>query len=243
MATLPPVPQYLRWSEVPITWDRTDHPDLVPTENQYVMVINPLIDGVEFTKCMVDSGSSINIMYLDTLQKMNLTEANLRWTNTIFHGVVPGREARSLGCITLQVAFGDVNNYRQERMTFEVVPFKSVYHVIFGRDIFHTFMAKPCFVYNNLKILGPNGVIIVSGSFTKARDYEINEAAVAEAVLYSKEFKEIQSKVDDSEMPASKKQISNSAPAFKAAIETKPVELVVGDASKVTAIGTNLDPK
>ena len=44
-------------------------------------------------------------------------------------------------------------------------------------------------------------------------------------------------------MPVLKKQISDSAPAFKAAIETKPVQLVVGDASKVTAIGTNLDPK
>src|SRR4051812_30927624 len=153
------------------------------------MVINPLIDGVEFTQCMVDSGSSINIMYLDTLQKMNLMEENLRRTNTIFHGVVPGREARSLRCITLQVAFGDVNNIRQERMTFEVVPFKSVYHVIFGRGIFHTFMGKPCFVYKKLKIPGPNGIITVSGSFTKARDCEINEAAFAEAVLYSKDSK------------------------------------------------------
>src|SRR3954464_8351504 len=100
------------------------------------MVISPLIDGNEFTKCMVDSGSSINIMYLDTLHKMNLTETNLRRTSTVFHSVVPSREARSLGCITRPVAFGDVNNYRQERMTFEVVPFKSVYHVIFRRNIF-----------------------------------------------------------------------------------------------------------
>src|SRR5215216_416549 len=150
------------------------------------MVIIPLIDGVEFTKCMVDSGSSINIMYLDTLQNMNMTEVNLRRTKTIFHGVVPGWEARSLGCITLQVAFGDVNNYRQERMTFEVVPFKSVYHIIFGRDIYHTSIAKPCFVYNKLKIPGPNGVITVSGSFTKARDCKINEEAVAEAVSTAK---------------------------------------------------------
>ena len=44
-------------------------------------------------------------------------------------------------------------------------------------------------------------------------------------------------------MPASKKQISDFDLAFKAAIETKLVKLVVGDASKVTAIGTNLDPK
>src|SRR3954465_533223 len=114
---------------------------------------------------------------------MNLMEANLRRTNTVFHGVVPGQEARSLGCITLQVAFGDVNNYRQECMTFEVVPFKSMYHVIFGRDIFHTFMAKPYFIYNKLKIPGPNGVIVVFGSFTKAWDCKIGEAAFAEAVL------------------------------------------------------------
>ena len=38
---------------------------------------------------------------------------------------------------------------------------------------------------------GPNGVIIVSGSLTMARDCEIGEAAYAEAVLYSEEFKEI----------------------------------------------------
>src|SRR5215216_2837758 len=122
---------------------------------------------------------------------MNLMEANLRRTNTIFHGVVPGREARFLGCITLQVAFGYVNNYRQECMTFEVVPFKSVYHVIFERDIFHSFLARPCFAYNKLKIPGPNDIITIDGSFTKARECELSEAAFAEAVLYGEEFKEI----------------------------------------------------
>src|SRR4051812_1261160 len=100
------------------------------------MVINPLINGRDFTKCLVDSGSNINIMYLDTLHKKNLMETNLRRTSTMFHGVVPGQEAQSLGGITLPVAFVYFNNYRQERMTFEVAPFKSVYHVIFGRDIF-----------------------------------------------------------------------------------------------------------
>ena len=48
MATLPTISQYLRWSEVPITWDRTDHPDLIPTENQYAMVqsFHKVIDGI-----------------------------------------------------------------------------------------------------------------------------------------------------------------------------------------------------
>ena len=44
-------------------------------------------------------------------------------------------------------------------------------------------------------------------------------------------------------MPASKKQITAAEPAFKAAIMTKQVELVEGDSSKTTTIGTDLDPK
>src|SRR3954462_12843654 len=96
MATLPPVPHFLCWSESNYL-GQEGSPRPHPYGEHYAMVINPLINGNEFTKCMVDSGSSINIMYLDTLKKMNLTGANLRRTNTIFHGVVPGREARSLG--------------------------------------------------------------------------------------------------------------------------------------------------
>ena len=44
-------------------------------------------------------------------------------------------------------------------------------------------------------------------------------------------------------MPALKKQITATEPAFKATIKTKQVELVEGDSSKTTAIGTDLDPK
>jgi hypothetical protein len=30
MAVSPTTPEYLKWSEVPITFDRRDHPDFVP---------------------------------------------------------------------------------------------------------------------------------------------------------------------------------------------------------------------
>src|SRR4051794_18048342 len=81
----------------------------------------------------MDGGSSLNIMYVETLLKMDLMETQLKHCNGEFYGVVPGRRANSLGIITLPVAFGDVNNFCEELITFEVVPFKSSYHVIFGR--------------------------------------------------------------------------------------------------------------
>ena len=41
-ATVPDVPQYLNWSEAPITWDREDHPDRVPHPGKYALVVTQL---------------------------------------------------------------------------------------------------------------------------------------------------------------------------------------------------------
>ncbi|KAK1642902.1 hypothetical protein QYE76_060707 [Lolium multiflorum] len=145
-----------RWSEVPCTFDRKDHPTIVPKEC-YALVVSPRIDGYDFSKCLMDGGASLNIMYLETLERMNLTKEQLKHNSTEFHGVVPGKKANSLGSITLPVAFGDVHNFREEKITFEVVPFKSSYHVIFGRPTYHKFHARACYIYNKLKIPGPKG--------------------------------------------------------------------------------------
>jgi hypothetical protein len=114
----------------------------------YAMVVCPIIHGYEFSKCLMDGGSSLNIMYVETLTKLGLTKTQLRHSAVTFYGVVPGRQAKSLGSITLRVAFGSEENYREEPITFEVVPFKSTYHVIFGRPAFHSFHARPCYIYN-----------------------------------------------------------------------------------------------
>ncbi|KAK1699282.1 hypothetical protein QYE76_015979 [Lolium multiflorum] len=123
----------------------------------YALVVSPRIDGYDFSKCLMDGGASLNIMYLETLERMNLTKEQLKHSTTEFHGMVPGKKANSLGSITLPVAFGDVHNFREEKITFEVVPFKSSYHVIFGRPTYHKFHARACYIYNKLKIPGPKG--------------------------------------------------------------------------------------
>jgi hypothetical protein len=241
-ATVPKVRQYVRWSEMPVQWSRDDHLEHIP-DGYYTMVVNPLIQGYEFSKCLMDGGSSLNIMYVETLTKLGLTKTQLRHSAVTFYGVVPGRQAKSLGSITLKVAFGDENNYREEPITFEVVPFKSTYHVIFGRPAFHSFHARPCYIYNQLKMPGLEGIIIVYGSFRKAKECEDGEAAFAEAVFFGEEFKEIHATTDPAEMPASKQEVSASLPTFKPTVDTKQVELVAGDAAKTTSIGTNLSPK
>jgi hypothetical protein len=112
------------------------------------MVVNPLINGYEFTKCLIDGGSSLRIMYLETLHKLRFTETNLNHSATSLFRVVPGRQEKSLGYISLKVAFGNEDSFREETITFEVVPFKSTYHVIFGHSTFYDFHARPCYIYN-----------------------------------------------------------------------------------------------
>jgi hypothetical protein len=241
-ATVPKVRQYARLSEVLVHWSCNDHPPHIP-DGYYTMVVCPLIQGYEFSKCLMDGGSSLNIMYVKTLTKLGLTKTQLRHSAVTFYEVVPGRQAKSLGSITLKVAFSNEENYREEPMTFEVVPFKSIYHVIFGRPAFHSFHARPCYIYNQLKMPGPDGIITIYGSFRKAKECEEGEAAFMEVVFFSEEFKEIHAATDPAEMPASKKEVFASPPTFKPTVDTKQVELDVGDATKTTSIRTNLSPK
>jgi hypothetical protein len=225
-----------------VQWSRDDHPEHIP-DGYYAMVVNPLIQGYKFSKCLMDGGSSLNIMYMETLTKLGLTKTQLRHSAVTFYGVVPGHQAKSLVSITLKVAFGNENNYHEEPITFEVVPFKSTYHMIFGRPAFHSFHARPCYIYNQLKIPGPDGIITIYGSFRKAKECEDGEAAFVEAVFFGEEFKEIHAATDPAEMPASKQEVSASPPTFKPTVDTKQVELVASDTAKTTSIGTNLSPK
>jgi hypothetical protein len=117
----------------------------------------------------MDGGSSLNIMYEETLTKLGLTKTQLRHSAITFYGVVPGHQAKSLGSITLKVAFGDENNFHEEPITFEVVPFKSTYHVIFGRPTFHSFHARLCYIYNHLEMLGTDGITTIYGRFRRQR--------------------------------------------------------------------------
>ena len=103
--------------------------------------------GGYFTKVLLDGGSSINILYYETFRRMGLIDKKLKPSNTVFHGVVPGKSAYPVGKIALEVAFGDDHDSRSETLTFEVVKIRSPYHALFGRPAYTKFMARPCYVY------------------------------------------------------------------------------------------------
>jgi hypothetical protein len=58
---------YLDWSDKPITFDQGDHPDRVPNPGKYPLVVDPVVGNVRLTKVLMDGGSSLDIIYAETL--------------------------------------------------------------------------------------------------------------------------------------------------------------------------------
>ncbi|KAI4972655.1 hypothetical protein ZWY2020_003580 [Hordeum vulgare] len=109
-AIVPPVPQYMHWSDRPITWSRVDHPAVMPNSGSYMLVLDPTFTSkrltCRFSRVLVDGGNNINILYLDTLLKLGLKETDAR-RPTAFHDIMPGQSCSPIVKIQLDVLFGD----------------------------------------------------------------------------------------------------------------------------------------
>jgi hypothetical protein len=85
------------------------------------LVLEAQIGGFTSKKVFMDGGSSLNLIYADTLRKIKIPMDNLLPTETSFHGIVPGKPTYPLGAIHLDVIFGTPANFRKEKIEFEVV--------------------------------------------------------------------------------------------------------------------------
>ena len=75
------------------------------------------------------------------------------------------------------------------------------------------------------------------------QECESGEATFAEEVISGEELKAYTAAVNSDEMHTTKKQVFDQTPSFKAAQETKKVDLKEGDSSKQVSIGSGMEPK
>jgi hypothetical protein len=152
------------WSACPITFDKHDDPTSIRHGGSAALVLDPIFDGFHLTRVLMDGGSSLNLIYTDTIRKMGIDSSRIKPSTTTFKGVIPGVEARCTRTVTLEVVFRSPKNFRSEELIFDIVPFQSGYHALLGRTAFARFNAVPHYAYLKLKMPGPNGVIIVNGN-------------------------------------------------------------------------------
>jgi hypothetical protein len=230
--------------DTPITFTQNDQPRSALDRCPAALVLNPIVDYCCLHKVLMDGGSSLNLIYKDTLDKMHIDKSRIERSTTTFKGIVPGREARCSGKITLDIVFGTSDNYRFEEITFHIAPFKTGYHAIIGRDAFSRFQAVPHYGYMKLKMPGPRGIITISSDPDRALKAENKTASLALKTLAetfaAKELTALRVEVDRDDVVLNKRSKPTS---FKPADEIVKFQVHPTDPAKTASIGANLDPE
>jgi hypothetical protein len=232
-------PVYLDWSDKPITFDQGDHPDCVPSPGRYPLGVDPAIGNTRLTKVLMDGGSSLNIIYAETLGLLGVDLSMIRAGAAPFHGIFPGKRVLPLRQLDLPICFKTPSNFRKETLTFEVVGFRGTYHAVLGRPCYAKFMAVSNYTYLKLKMLGPKGIITVGSTYRHAYECDVECVEYAEAIV---ESEALIADLDcrSEEAPDAKHHADN----FEPAEAVKSVSLdPSNDAGKKVRIGSELDPK
>jgi hypothetical protein len=193
-------PQYMHWSDASITSGREDHSPLMPRPGGYALVLDPIVFSetrtCRFSRVLIDGGSSVNLLYRTTMEKLDIPAIQLKPTKLTFHGIVPGHSCTPIGKIQLEVLFGEKDNHRCKPILFEVVDLNSPYHALLGRPALAKFMVVPHYAYLKMKLPGPRRVITVSGCYKKSIECARSNSKLAEALVIAEEKHQLLQRVE-----------------------------------------------
>jgi hypothetical protein len=244
----PAVPTALGWSEVPITFSRTDQWTHFSEPGRFPLVLKPVVAGSRLNKVLIDGGSGLNIIFTKTLKKMNLDITHMLTKSTSpFYGIVPGNMAIPLGSVVLPVTFGETReNYCTEYIKFKVADFETSYHAIPGRPAIAKFMAVPHYTYLVLKIPSPAGVLLLQGDLKISFDCDTEAVELATTNQVPNAMMEIYAaskKLAPTELEIPEKSDIANKPQPSEEVQFKAIDLGTSDNRKTTMIGAGLDPK
>ena len=81
-------PEFMHWSEKPISWSRADHPEVMPNPGSYALVLSATLAtdrrAARFSRVLIDGGSNINILYKDTMEKLGSSKDSFRTVGLCF---------------------------------------------------------------------------------------------------------------------------------------------------------------
>jgi hypothetical protein len=217
----------------------------MPSPGEYALVLDPIVRSDTHTCCfsrvLIDGGSSINLLYRSSMEKLGIPLAQLEPSRLTFHGIVPGHSCTPMGRVRMEVLFGKKGNSRREPIWFEVVDISSPYHALLGRLALAKFMVVLHYAYLKMKLPGPRGVITVSGCFKKSLACAKASSQLAEALVIAEEKRQLLHRVEltQQDVPVCQSPVEQ----FQPANDTKKILLDESDPSMFVIIGTGLSAK
>jgi hypothetical protein len=227
-----------------ITFSKADHWVHISDPGSYSLVVEPNVEGVLLAQTLIDVGSGLNVIFVDTLKKMDFDFKRLTECDEPFFGILPGKVAYPMGRVSLPVTFDTEENFRTEYLSFEVANFKSSYHTILGRPMLARSMAIPHYTYLVLKMPAPNGVLTVYGDMlisfkcdNEALEIATTNACSGASAVMVAEAK----KVDQSDLTVPEQKRTETA--LDARPSTKKICLVLAYPAKTVVISDDLGEK
>ncbi|XP_020150560.1 uncharacterized protein [Aegilops tauschii subsp. strangulata] len=200
----------------------------MPTPGGYALVLDPTLvvakRTCKFLRVLIYGGSSINILYRDTMTKLSIEAKQLKPTRMVFHGIVPSLSCSPIGWIRLDTLFGTSDHFRREPIWFEVVDLSSPYH---------------------MKMPGPKGLVTIVDDYKKSLECARASAKLDESLVIAKERRQLDRIValadEQPAMPAPAKESAGEA-SFQPSKDTKKIPLNPSDPSysKYIVVGTSL---
>ncbi|VFQ90237.1 unnamed protein product [Cuscuta campestris] len=158
----PAQPEGKKLKTEPIVFSNADLPEMgVPHRDALVITID--IMDLLIHKTLVDTGSSVNVMYMDTYKALGLMRHELLPIKTPLTGFT-GHSIEPEGVITLPVEVGDTKATRKLDMEFVVVGIVSNTNVILGRPRLEDLECVISPRYLCIKFPTPRGIGVARGS-------------------------------------------------------------------------------
>ncbi|KAL2248075.1 UNVERIFIED_CONTAM: hypothetical protein Sindi_2659800 [Sesamum indicum] len=212
--------------ESDITFGAQDLKEKIGDDND-PMVIKMDIANFTVHKVLVDNGSSADIILKEVLIKMGLGNIRLNLVNSPLVGF-GGSEVDSLGTIELPVSIGNEPRRKTLKVKFLVFDTPFAYNVILGRPGSNTFKAIVSTYHLRMKLPTPAGVgEVACDQIEDRRCYNLS---------MKKEVADRKGKFGES-------LVNKNEDRIEPIDEHRETELVQGDPSKMTKIGSRLDKR
>ena len=72
------------WSDTAITFNASGEPKFRTARAPAALVLSPIVDGFRLTKVLMDGDSGLNLIYEETIQKMEIDRNRIKQSNTTF---------------------------------------------------------------------------------------------------------------------------------------------------------------
>ncbi|XP_074314961.1 uncharacterized protein LOC141651138 [Silene latifolia] len=148
----------------PVTFDETDI-ESGAEQHDDALTITLSIGNCTVRKTLVDTGSSVNLIMLETLKTMGFDKENLTKKSVPLVGF-SGETAHSVGEITIPTYIEGVNKL----VRYLVIEGPTTYNVILGRPWLHQMKAVPSTYHQCLKFPTPWGTVTVKGDREESRN-------------------------------------------------------------------------